>query len=66
MVEEKQEGGRILPPPPGKIGLSYGSQTLRLLVFTFLPQSEKILAKSIGQGVVTVIFQTRGHEELET
>ena len=21
MLEEKQEGGRILPPPPGKIGL---------------------------------------------
>ena len=27
MVEEKQEGGRILPPPPGKIGLSVTTQS---------------------------------------
>ena len=25
MVEEKQEGGRILPPPPGKIGFKMSS-----------------------------------------
>ena len=36
------------------------------LFLPFLPQFETILAKSIGQGVVTVIFQTRGHEKLET
>ena len=46
--------------------LSYGSQTLWLRVFTFLDQFEKILAKSIGQGVATVIFQMRAHEKLET
>ena len=33
----------------------------------FLPQFEKIVAKSTGQGGgSTVIFQTRGHEKLET
>ena len=36
------------------------------LFFTLLPQFEKILSKSTGQGVATVIFQTRGHEKLET
>ena len=44
----------------------YGSQTLQLLAFTFLPQFEKILAKSMLQGVTTVIFQTRRSEKLET
>ena len=28
MVEEKQEGGRILPPPPGKIGLKHSYMTI--------------------------------------
>ena len=26
MVEYKQEGGRILPPPPGKVRLNIGEQ----------------------------------------
>ena len=34
--------------------------------FYLLPQFEKILAKSIGQGVATAIPQTRAHEKLET
>ena len=46
--------------------LSYGPQTWLLLVFALFPRFEKILAKSIGQGVATVIFQTRDHEKLET
>ena len=37
-----------------------------LAFFTFSPQFETILAKSIRQGVATVIFQTRGYEKLET
>ena len=51
-------GGRILSPTTIVL--------VATLVFTFLPQFEKILAKSIDQGVPTVIFQTRGHEKKET
>ena len=35
-------------------------------LITFLPQFEKIKTKSFDQGVVTIIFQMRGHEKLET
>ena len=40
-------------------GGGFLSHTTRMLV-------EKSLAKSIFQGVVTVIFQARGHEKLDT
>ena len=65
------EGGGFLSPTTTFFAatlnhLSCGSQTLWLLVSTFLPQFEKILAKSIDQGIAIVIFEMRGHEKLET